>query len=236
MVAWLLVALLALVVLRAVYHRTLIEAELEGQEIEMSSRVIVPAGEYRRAADGSLGMHIDEFPEAGMLLRWKNHEFDETEREVARRWREELATNDPDRMIGIVRNILPVGTKISNLEALKRAVDDFCESSEREVVARALNVLEARNGRRRRCSNAGRTHVAPRCRCSRLTRRTFLRSISSITSASSVGSSRESGRATGLTWRTSTTAVRDGLRIQGQTSPPHSATLPHARAVLCELG
>jgi hypothetical protein len=124
-----------------VYHRTLIEAELQGQEIEMSGRVIVAAGEYRRAADGSLGMHIDEFPEAAMLLRWKNREFDETERGVARRWREELATNDPDRMIGIVKNILPVGTKISDLEALKRAVDDFCESSEREVVALALHVL-----------------------------------------------------------------------------------------------
>ncbi len=125
-----------------VHHRTLIEAELQGQEIGMSGRVMVAAGEYRRAPDGSLGMHIDEFPEAAMLLRWKNHEFDEAEREVARRWREELATHEPERMIAIVRNILPSGTRISDLEALKRAVDDFCESNEREVVALALHVLE----------------------------------------------------------------------------------------------
>jgi hypothetical protein len=38
-------------------------------------------------------------------------------------------------MIAIVRNILPAGTKISDLEALKNAVDDFCENNEREVVA-----------------------------------------------------------------------------------------------------
>ncbi len=108
----------------------------------MSGRVMVAAGEYRRATDGSLGMHIDEFPEAAMLLRWQNHEFNEAEREVARRWREELAAHEPERMIGIVRNILPAGTKISDLEALKRAVDDFCDSNEREVVALALHALE----------------------------------------------------------------------------------------------
>jgi hypothetical protein len=123
-----------------VNHRTLIEAELQGQEIEMSGSVMVAAGEYRRAPDGSLGMHIDEFPEAAMLLRWKNHEFNEAEREVARRWREELATHEPERMIAIVRNIIPAGTRISDLEALKSAVDDFCESNEREVVALALHV------------------------------------------------------------------------------------------------
>jgi hypothetical protein len=125
-----------------VHHRTLIEAELHGQDIEMSGRVMVAAGEYRRAPDGSLGMHIDEFPEAAMLLRWKNHEFDETEREVARRWRAELATHEPDRMIGVVRNILPAETRVSDLEGLKRAIDDFCQSNDREVVVLALHFLE----------------------------------------------------------------------------------------------
>jgi hypothetical protein len=125
-----------------VHHRTLIEAELQGYEVEMSGRVMVAAGEYRRGPDGSLGMHIDEFPEATMLLRWKNREFNETEREVARRWRAELATHEPERMIAIVRNILPAGTRISDLDALKRIIDDFCDSDEREVIALALHVLE----------------------------------------------------------------------------------------------
>src|SRR5919201_3800181 len=40
----------------------------------------------------------------------------EAEREVARRWREELAAHEPERMIAIVQNILPTGTRISNLK------------------------------------------------------------------------------------------------------------------------
>jgi hypothetical protein len=125
-----------------VHHRTLISAELQGQEIEMSGRMMVAAGEYRRAPDGSLGMHIDEFPEAAMLLRWKTGEFDEVEREVAKAWRAELAAHDPDRVIGVVRNILPAGTRISDLETLKGRIDTFCQGDEREVVALALHVLD----------------------------------------------------------------------------------------------
>jgi hypothetical protein len=125
-----------------VHHRTLISAELQGQEIEMSERVMVAEGEFRRAPDGSVGMHIDEYPEAAMLLRWKTGEFDEGEREVARGWRAELAAHEPERMMGIVRNILPTGTRISDLETLKALIDAFCESDEREVVALALQVLE----------------------------------------------------------------------------------------------
>jgi hypothetical protein len=125
-----------------VHHRTLISAELQGQEIEMSGRIMVAEGEYRRAPDGSLGMHIDDFPEAAMLLRWKTGEFDEVEREVAKGWRAELAVHDPERMVGIVRNIFPTGTRITDLETLKARIDAFCESAEREVVSLALHVLE----------------------------------------------------------------------------------------------
>ena len=125
-----------------VHHRTLVSAELQGQDVEMSGRVMVAAGEYRRAPDGLLGMHIEAFPEAAMLLRWKAGEFDEVEREVAKAWRAELAAHEPERMIGVVRNILPAGNRISDLEALKERIDTFCESDEREVVALALHVLE----------------------------------------------------------------------------------------------
>ena len=87
-------------------------------------------------------MHIEEFSEATILARWKAGEFDEVEREVAKAWRAELAAHEPERVIGIVRNILPVGTRVSDLEALKGRIDTFCESEEREVVALALHVLD----------------------------------------------------------------------------------------------
>lgn len=45
-------------------------------------------------------------------------------------------------MIGIARNIVPMGTRISDLDTLKGLIDTFCESDEREVVALALHVLE----------------------------------------------------------------------------------------------
>jgi hypothetical protein len=125
-----------------VHHRSLMSAELQGQAIEMGGRVMVAGGEYRRAPDGSIGMHIEEFPEATMLLRWKEGEFDELEREVAKAWRDELATHEPDRMIGVVRNLLPSGTRISDLEALKGRIDTLCDSDELEMIVLALHVLE----------------------------------------------------------------------------------------------
>jgi hypothetical protein len=102
-----------------VHHRTLISAELQGQDIELGGRVMVAAGEYRRALDGSLGMHIDEFPEAAMLLRWKAGEFDETEREVAKMWRADLAVHEPERTVAIVRNIIRAGARTRDLATLK---------------------------------------------------------------------------------------------------------------------
>jgi hypothetical protein len=188
-----------------VHHRTLIEADLRGQEIEMTGRIMVAAGEYKRAPDGTLGMHIDEFPEAVMLLRWKNQEFNEAEREVARRWREELATHEPERMIAILQNILPAGTRISDLESLKAAIDEFCESNEREVVALALHVLEIPD--RAQAMVLGRWAAAGdrRWRRSRLMRRTCSKLTFCITSALPAVSSLASGPATERTWRTSTT-------------------------------
>ena len=53
------------------------------------------------------------------FLRWKSGEFLEIEREQAKEWRAELAANDPERMIGIVKNILPLEQRISQLDGLK---------------------------------------------------------------------------------------------------------------------
>jgi hypothetical protein len=125
-----------------VYHRALISAELQGNVIDMGGRIIVPPGEYRRAPDGSLGMHIEEFPEAAMLRRWKAGAFNEAERQVARAWRAQLAEHDPKRMIGIVRNIVPAATSIPDLGTLKGVVDTFCESREREVLLLAFQLLD----------------------------------------------------------------------------------------------
>jgi hypothetical protein len=56
-------------------------------------------------------------------------------------WRSELADGEPDRTIGIVRNILPAGAPISDLGALKRAIDVFCHSGDEHAITLALAVL-----------------------------------------------------------------------------------------------
>jgi hypothetical protein len=124
-----------------VHHQTLISAELQGVPIEMNGSIMVAAGEYRQMPDGTLGMHIEDVPEAAMLLRWKSGEFNTEEREVARSWRADLLAHAPEQMIGVVRNILPAETRISDLGALKQFIDAFCASNDRTTLWLALHVL-----------------------------------------------------------------------------------------------
>ena len=66
--------------LLGVHHRSVILRELQGAEVEMSGRVMVAGGDLMQAPDGTVGIHMDEFPEAAALLPWKNGEFLEIER------------------------------------------------------------------------------------------------------------------------------------------------------------
>jgi hypothetical protein len=125
-----------------VYHRDPLLSELAGQRIAMTGQALVNAGEVKQAPDGSVGVHVDEFPEHAALLRWKNHDFLDVERDAAKGWRAELAAHDPARLIGMVKNILPTDAKISDLEQLKAFIDSFCSSAEPEVIALALDVLD----------------------------------------------------------------------------------------------
>lgn len=123
------------------HHRSLISAELTGWKVPMDGRVPIAGGDVMRSPDGEIGVHVQDFEEAAALNRWKNHEFLEIERKIAKRWRSDLADDDRDRTIGVLRNILPVDTQIPDLAALKAAIDDFCDSAAREVIALALDVL-----------------------------------------------------------------------------------------------
>ena len=124
-----------------VYHRSLISAELTGWKVPMGGQVPIAGGEVMRGPDGEVGVHVQEFDEAAALDRWKNHEFLEIEREIAKQWRSELADDDRDRKIGVLRNILPIDARIPDLPALKAAIDVFCDTAEKEVIALALDVL-----------------------------------------------------------------------------------------------
>ncbi len=124
-----------------VHHQRLILSELAGNKLEMDGRPVIDAGEVKEGPDGSVGVHIDEFPEQAALLRWQAHDFLAIERALAKGWRAELAEHDPDRRIGVLKNILPTDSKISDLPQLKAFIDSFCSSTEPAVIALALELL-----------------------------------------------------------------------------------------------
>lgn len=125
-----------------VYHRAPILGELAGDKIPMTSQALIGPGQEMKGRDGSVGVHIGVFPEAAALERWRTHDFLAIERAAAKGWRAELAEHDPTRLVGVLKNILPTDAAISDLEGLKAFIDSFCSSSEPEVIALALDVLD----------------------------------------------------------------------------------------------
>jgi hypothetical protein len=124
-----------------VHHRQLVLGELAGQRIEMDGRPIIGGGDVKQASDGTVGLHVAEFPETAALRRWQQHDFIAVERAVAKQWRAELAEHDPTRLIDLVKTILPAKTKISDLDQLKAFIDDFCTSPDPALLALAFDLL-----------------------------------------------------------------------------------------------
>jgi hypothetical protein len=125
-----------------VYHRTLILNELAGQPVEMDTRPIVGGGIPKRTPGGKISVEFDTFPESAALNRWRNNDFMEIERVVARSWRVELSRHDPDILIGRLKNILPTGLKLSNLQDLKTFIDSFCNGNDKELLNLMMDILE----------------------------------------------------------------------------------------------
>ena len=67
-----------------------------------------------------------------------------------------LAEHDPERLIGVVKNILPTDTKISDLEQLKEFIDSFCAAATpARDRARARGPRSARDHQDGRARSAG---------------------------------------------------------------------------------
>lgn len=124
-----------------VHHREMLLAEVAGRRIDMTRRPIVSGGDARRGADGKIGHHVGEFPEQTALWRWQRHDFDAVERLVGKEWRDELAMQNLDAMVDLVKVVLPTHRKISNLQQLKAFIDEFCERGDRTVISLAADVL-----------------------------------------------------------------------------------------------
>ena len=125
-----------------VYHRTIVLQELAGDPQTLDGRPLVMAGTPKRTPDGKIAMHFDQFPEAAALSRWQQGDFEDVERDVAKRWREDLSQHDPAQQIAKVVNILPVGAHFSTLSDLKVFIDDFCHKSDKPTLQLMMDVLD----------------------------------------------------------------------------------------------
>jgi len=125
-----------------VHHGRLVLGNLLGVPVETDhGRPIVDQGVTKRSPDGKIGVHFDEPPEAKALSRWHKREYREVEREFAQQWRKTLDVLNFDSAIGIVKNIVPPGEKLSNLEQIKTFVDKFVLGDSRELLYLALDFL-----------------------------------------------------------------------------------------------
>ncbi len=125
-----------------VHHARLVLGNLRGIPVETDhGRPIVDHGVTKRAPDGKIGVHFDESPESKALSRWHKREYKEVEREFAQRWRQTLDVLSFDSAIGVVKNIVPTGEKLSSLEQIKSFVDKFIQGNSIELLYLALDFL-----------------------------------------------------------------------------------------------
>lgn len=125
-----------------VNHSRLVLGNLRGITIETDhGRPIVDQGVTKKSPDGKFSVHFDESPESKALARWHKREYKEIEREFARQWRQTLDVLNFDEFIGIVKNIVPSGEKLGNLEQIKFFVDKFIKDDSKELLYLALDFL-----------------------------------------------------------------------------------------------
>lgn len=124
-----------------IHHGNLVGSELAGQTITMDGRPVIGGGSVRRTQDGKVGVFFEDFPERAALDRWQRGEFEEIERGAAKEWRRDLAVQDHELKIGMLKNIVPTSTRLNSLEAIKAAADAFCESTDSQNLRLMLEIL-----------------------------------------------------------------------------------------------
>lgn len=129
-------------------HQTLIEADLLGNKVEMSNRVVLPAGQTKQGPDGKIGIHYKQFPEVEAMQRWQRGDFLEIESKIAKYWRNSLSGLNFDLQIAWVKNIIPTGKKFKTLEEIKEFADNFVKGKDKETYELALYLLNIPENKR----------------------------------------------------------------------------------------
>ena len=119
-----------------VHHGTLISAELlDGTEIDMRwGRVIIP---YIKPLEleGKKGIVCNPSPEEEAFKRWRDKQFLDLERTIAKKWRQALSNTDLRSKCDGVRSILQ-NSKPKTLSEVKQLNDKFLGSDDQEDVIR----------------------------------------------------------------------------------------------------
>lgn len=125
-----------------IHHHTLLIQDLLGNKIEMSRRPIIGGGKTKVSPiSGETSVQFKLFPEAEALQRWQKNEFLELEQKFAKQWRQGLSNLNFDSMIAAVKNTVPQGQRLSNLQEVKDFVDQFVEKEDKEIIYLALDFL-----------------------------------------------------------------------------------------------
>lgn len=132
-----------------VHHALMFESDLMGSLIEMDMRAIIHRGITKKIPTGEVSVFYKQSPEEAAFQRWKDREFQEVEREVARKWRETLSNLSFDSMIGMVKNIVPTGAHFSNMQDIKTFVDEFIKGKDKALLDLTFIILSIRDEARK---------------------------------------------------------------------------------------
>lgn len=128
-----------------VHHALMFESDLMGSLISMDMRAIIHRGTTKQTPTGEISIFYKQSPEEAAFQRWTDREFQEVEREVAKKWREALSNLSFDSMIGLAKNIIPAGTHFSNMQDIKTFVDEFVKGKDKALLDLTFIVLGIRD-------------------------------------------------------------------------------------------
>lgn len=116
-----------------VHHRDLIAGELMGrQKVEMSGRPIIGGGRTVEL-EGKNGVIFQESPEIEASKRWAEGKFLEIERNIAKGWRQELASMGQEDLSVFEKLFATTGAP-KTFEELKKTVDTMVGGIKRESI------------------------------------------------------------------------------------------------------
>lgn len=124
-----------------VHHMRLVIGDLLGQRVEMSGRPVIDGGITKVTPDGEIGVHFSVPQEVKAMSRWHKGEFLEIEREFSKGWRQSLSDLNFDGILGIMNNVVPKNLRLSNLNDIKRFVDNFTTENSKYLLLLALDLL-----------------------------------------------------------------------------------------------